>query len=82
MTKFCPLLMQGLMATMIEEARPSAIRATVTDERMTACIGSRCAWWDPHPNDPSIGRCGQTRSANFPDPAWYVEPAKLPEIPL
>lgn len=46
MTKFCPLLMQGLMATMIEEARPSTIRETVTDERMTACIGSRCAFWE------------------------------------
>jgi hypothetical protein len=67
----CPLLMQGLMATMIEEARPSAIRETVSDERMTACIGSRCAKWHTRGAVGGPGACGLGGpSDDFPDPAW------------
>ena len=80
--KLCPLLMQGVVQGIWAGNDPPAAMAAgwSLDPHTVGCIGSRCAWWDAHPNGPSIGRCGQTRGLNFPDPAWLVEPVRLPEV--
>ena len=74
--RLCPLLMQGMANTTYELHQIQDVRSLILDEDITACVGSRCAWWEQttFPEDPKVaprGKCGSTHcTTSFPDPAW------------
>lgn len=91
----CPLLLQARASMVFDVVTygpmgEADMCSTVADRPLftepvsapgIACIGSRCAWWDPEPDETvreegsrftrptGRGRCGQTRGRNFADPA-------------
>ncbi len=82
----CPIFLTGRVAFGWPTGDAIGSRAITTpnesgEQRFCACLGSRCAWWDPDPGNATRpqheakGRCGIGHGRNFLDPA-------APPVPL